>query len=329
MKILIISLILILFFIYISLIYIVVRMRSAAKFNEIQFLKMLRQLRYGQLNVNLSTFRNENIKTASAKLLEALQDREKMLSEYKQILIEKNKSLEKMIELEKESQKFKDDFVAALTHDLKTPVIAEVNAIKMLLSGNFGEINSSQKEVLEMMLKSDKDLIELSEMLLQTYKFQQAEVELNKSKVDVAVFVKEIFDEISPLFHPKNQTPIADIQVKNLFSCIDTIHFKRVVHNLLLNASKYGYNDTSIILKIYRDNDKICIQIINEGDTINPEDAKLIFQKYYSGIKKFSQLGTGLGLYCANKIVCAHNGAIDVSSIDNKTIFTVCLPIIE
>ena len=80
---------------------------------ETQILKLLRQLRYGQLNVNLETFRNEKIKHASEKLIEALSDREMMLQEYKHMLTEKNKSLEIMIEQEKESQKFKDDFVAA------------------------------------------------------------------------------------------------------------------------------------------------------------------------------------------------------------------------
>ena len=50
---------------------------------------------------------------------------------------------------------------------------------------------------------------------------------------------------------------------------------------------------------------------------------KLIFEKYYSGINKFQQLSTGLGLYCANKIVMAHGGKIDVKSEDGKTVFTV------
>ena len=152
------------------------KLKKNLKYNETQVLKMLRQLRYGQLNINLSNFYNENIKRASEKLLEALSDRELMLQEYKQTLLEKNKSLEQMIEFEKESQKFKDDFVAALTHDLKTPVIAELNAIKLLLDGKFGELNQAQTEILEMMLKSDKDLIELSEMILNTYKYQQTDI---------------------------------------------------------------------------------------------------------------------------------------------------------
>lgn len=325
MKIFCILLIIFLVCVCISLVVLIVNMRKTAKFNEIQLLKMLRQLRYGQLQVDLSSYKNENIKTSAEQLIEALSDREKMLSEYKQILIAKNKSLEEMIEIEKESQKFKDDFVAALTHDLKTPVIAELNAIKMLLAGNFGEISPQQKEVLEMMLNSDKDLIELSEMLLSTYKYQQAEVEMHPVKTEVCEFSRSVFEELYPILNPKNQRPVFECEKDRVYAEIDHVQFKRVLTNLILNASKYGYNDSDVRVEIACGDKDISIKIINRGDEINPEDAKLIFEKYYSGIKKFSHLGTGLGLYCANKIVSAHSGKIDVSSQDKTTVFTVII----
>lgn len=299
------------------------KLSQAIDRTETQILKLLRQLRYGQLNVNLETFQNEKIKHASEKLIEALSDREIMLQEYKQLLTEKNKSLEIMIEQEKESQQFKDDFVAALTHDLKTPVIAELNAINMLIDGMFGEISSAQKEVLEMMKKSDSDLIELSEMLQQTYKFQSNEIALKKEKTDLNEFTKNIFEELKPIFNSKNQNPLCEIQDEKIFAEIDLINFKRVLQNLLLNASKYAYKDTDVTLKLYSENGKALITVTNYGDTINEKETKLIFEKYYSGINKFQQLGTGLGLYCANKIVTAHNGKIDVKSNDGKTVFSV------
>ncbi|MGN0005717.1 MAG: sensor histidine kinase [Candidatus Gastranaerophilaceae bacterium] len=301
-------------------------MKKKLKYNETQVLKMLRQLRYGQLNINLSNFHNENIKRASEKLLEALSDRELMLQEYKQTLLKKNKSLEQMIEFEKESQKFKEDFVAALTHDLKTPVIAELNAIKLLLGGKFGELNHAQTEILEMMLKSDKDLIELSEMILNTYKYQQTEIVLNKSQTNIRDFVQEVFEELYPILDGKNQKHIFINETENFDIEIDTMHFKRVLHNLILNASKYGYFDTDVIVKLTQYEDYTEISVINSGETLKEEDVKLIFEKYYSGIKKFSQLGTGLGLYCANKIVKAHNGTIEVSAENDRTIFTVNIP---
>lgn len=302
------------------------KLKKNLKYSETQVLKMLRQLRYGQLNINLSNFHNENIKRASEKLLEALSDRELMLQEYKQTLLEKNKSLEQMIEFEKESQKFKDDFVAALTHDLKTPVIAELNAIKLLLDGKFGELNQAQTEILEMMLKSDKDLIELSEMILNTYKYQQTDIILNRTQTNIKDFVQEVFEELYPILDGKNQNHIFINNADNFDIEIDPMHFKRVLHNLILNASKYGYSDTDVIVKLSQNKNYTEISVINSGETLKEEDVNLIFEKYYSGIKKFSQLGTGLGLYCANKIVKAHNGTIEVSTKDDKTVFTINIP---
>lgn len=327
MKILFIILLFVLLLTTVYLAMAVLKYKKTIKRNETQILKMLRQLRYGQFNVNVSTFKNENIKIAAEKMLESLKDREAMLAEYKQMLLEKNQSLELSIEKEKESQKFKDDFIAALTHDLKTPVIAEVNTINMFLAGTFGDISETQKEVLEMMLRSDKDLIELSEMLLQTYKYQQTDIKLNKSKTDLNTYISEVFQELYPILNSKNQKPVLNLPDEIIFAEIDTIHFKRVLHNLLLNATKYGYPDTSITISLEKENDNVKICVSNIGEKINPEDVELIFQKYYTGINKFSYLGTGIGLYCVNKIVTAHNGNVCVSvTEDSKTTFTVVIP---
>ena len=231
-----------------------------------------------------------------------------------------------MIEYEKETQKFKDDFIAALTHDLKTPVIAEVNAIKMLLAGTFGEIADSQKEVLNMMLKSDEDLIELSEMLLQSYKYQQCEIIFNKEEVCLNNFITDITNEMTPILVSKNQKFIINKLDDNIIVNVDKMHFKRVLHNLFINASKYGFQDTEIVININQDDNNVFIDVINSGEAIKAEDIELIFQKYYSGLNKFSNLGTGLGLYCANKIVNGHSGKIEVSTENNKTEFRVILP---
>ena len=303
------------------------RMKKNQKRSETQALKMIRQIRYGQFNINLETFKNEQIKTATAKMLEALRDREAMLAEYKQILMEQNKSLTENIEREKEAQKFKDDFIAALTHDLKTPVIAEVNTIKMFLSGTFGEVSESQREVLNMMLRSDKDLIELSEMLLQTYKYQQTDLVLSKTKTDLNDYIAEVFQDLYPILNSKEQKPVFNKPDEPVIAEVDTIHFKRVLYNLILNASKYGFADTQITISLEKQDKNAVITVTNIGEKINPEDIELIFQKYYTGINKFSYIGTGLGLYCVNKIVTAHGGKVTVDVKDNnETTFTVIIP---
>ena len=87
MKILVIFIFIFLIAIISVLTFIILKLKKSIKRSETQILKMLRQMRYGQFHVNISTFKNENIKLASAKLLESLNDREMMIAEYKQLLI--------------------------------------------------------------------------------------------------------------------------------------------------------------------------------------------------------------------------------------------------
>ena len=196
----------------------------------------------------------------------------------------------------------------------------------MLLSGTFGEITDSQREVLEMMLKSENELKDLSEMLLLTYKYQQAEITLSKTKTDLKEFIRETFQELYPVLTPKNQKPVMNFSGGDIFAEIDHVHFKRVLHNLISNASKYGFSNTEIVIDTRTEENCVKISVINDGETINEKDVELIFQKYYTGTNKFSYLGTGLGLYCVNKIVNAHGGEVKVETSDNKNIFTVILP---
>ena len=305
---------------------IIYRFYKISKFNEKQILKVFRQLRYGQLNIDLGSFKYKNIQNAASKLTEALNDREVMLEEYKHILMEKNKSLEKMIEIEKESQQFKDDFVAALTHDLKTPVIAEINTLEMILAGTFGEITPAQREVLEMMLKSDKDLINLIKMLLQTYKYQEGNIRLNCEQTDFISFIKNTVDEMIHVFSSKHQKISVNTDFESIFVNIDKIHFKRVIENLLINANNYGDENSEIEINISSDSETVVFRITNTGQTVSQKDIDLIFKKYYTGTNKFTHLGTGLGLYCAHKIVQLHKGEIKAETDENKTTFIVTLP---
>ena len=78
-------------------------------------------------------------------------------------------------------------------------------------------------------------------------------------------------------------------------------------------------------MNINVDEEFVYIDVVNHGEKINYEDTQMIFEKYYTGINKFSQLSIGLGLYCANKIVLSHKGSINVFSNEEKTVFTVKL----
>ena len=108
----------------------------------------------------------------------------------------------------------------------------------------------------------------------------------------------------------------------------DDFQLRRVIKNLIQNAISFSPNNSEILLSTELFDNKIKINVINNGSSISQEDLELIFQKYYCGHSKFRKAGTGLGLYLSQQIVLAHNGNITVECTDEGlTIFTLTLSI--
>lgn len=293
-------------------------------------MKCFHKLRYGQLDVRINDLSKKNLQKTLNRLIETISDRESMILEYQKTLSEKNKSLEKLLKQEKESQRFKEDFIAALTHDMKTPIIGELNTIDFFLSGRLGEISEKQREVLELMKHSNEELICLVETILDTYKLEQTSLVLNTLKTNMRLFITEIVEEMNSIALANNVEVIFKSEHDEIEIQIDRLQIKRVIKNLISNAVSFSNMDSpvEITLDIYNDNE-MKISVVNYGQNIPQEELQTIFQKYYSACNKFRKTGTGLGLYLSKQIVEAHNGSISVSCEDGqKTIFTVSLPLI-
>ena len=96
-----------------------------------------------------------------------------------------------------ELETLKEDFVATLTHDLKVPIIAETNMIELFLNENFGPISDKQKYALFNMQTSNKELLELVQTVLDTYKI--GKITLYKENILLKGFIKEIIEEMKPI----------------------------------------------------------------------------------------------------------------------------------
>jgi signal transduction histidine kinase len=128
-------------------------------------------VRYGNLQARVEEGHNEILKRLSHKLndmFESISDREDMVQEY--------------IAKEKEANLLKADFIATLTHDLKVPIIAQDNTFELFLSGKFGELSEIQKDALKKLKISNMDLKHLVDALLETFKMEQARIEVKKSE---------------------------------------------------------------------------------------------------------------------------------------------------
>ncbi len=219
------------------------------------------------------------------------------------------------------------DFSATLMHDLKVPVIAEINAIKLFLNGSFGETTPTQKQALETMLLSSEELLILLNCLLDTYKYEAEGFHFNKTEECLKSLCEECIREMSFLVKPKNQTINLIAPKENYYAEIDKLHFKRAVKNLLNNASSYSENNGIIEIHLTEDKNKILLQVKDNGKGIDPTFIDKIFDRYFSSSKKFRKVGTGLGLYLTKEIVEKHKGIITVKSkLNGGTSFTIEIP---
>lgn len=285
--------------------------------------KTLNSVRYGNIYEKVDKDTHAilpNFSESIERMLESFIDREGMVKEYQN-------DLSKQIEAQKEIQKLKEDFVATLTHDLKVPIIAENNMLNFLMGNRFGELSDKQKEAVFHLKNSNKELIELVEILLETYKLNETDINLNKNDVDVNRLVQRVIEEMQPIC----DTNSININFQSRYDkdiCIDEFYIKRVLKNIILNAVSFSNPNSNIDFFIHEEDGKAVFEIKNYGKTINKTDMEHIFDKYYSTTNKFRKVGTGLGLYLSNKIVKAHDGEIyarpDIE--ENSTTMVIILP---
>ena len=227
---------------------------------------------------------------------------------------------------QKELENLKEDFVATLTHDLKVPIIAETNMLELFLNESFGPVSEKQEIALKNMQVSNKELLDLVQIVLETYKYRDGNISLYKENVMLRSFINEIVDEMEPI-SIKNNNKLKFSSPRDIRVYADRIQLKRVIKNLIQNAISYGEPNFPIEISIGEIPQYIVIKVKDYGAGISQSDIDKIFNKYYSAAKKFRKIGTGLGLYLALQIVKGHGGELAVESEEGKfTEFTIKLP---
>lgn len=233
----------------------------------------------------------------------------------------------KDITTEKEIETLKEDFVATLTHDLKVPIVAAANIIDLFLADKFGKISEKQKFALNSMKISNQSLLELVQILLETYKLKDQGIKLIKNEFEINPCIEEIIEEMQPI--AKDNKIEINYQPSNAVKIInaDSMQLRRVIKNLISNAIDHSNTKKPIDVKTGTFNGGITISVIDYGQGISKDEIKMIFNKYYSAAKKLRKVGTGLGLYLSQQIAVAHGGEIVVTSEEGvRTEFCVKIP---
>ena len=239
-------------------------------------------------------------------------------------------SVARDIDAEKTAAEQRETYVATLTHDLKTPTIAQIKALDLLLNDHMGPLNNEQKELLTLTKDSCNFMYEMLSTLLSTYKYENGDYTLNCEKCNIISLAEESINELEAMLKEKNVIIHINTDGSQFNTECDRMQIKRVLTNILGNAISYAYDNTQIDVTIKQDENGIGFEAKNESAYINPETMNNLFKKYVSHAAKFNKIGVGLGLYLSKQIIDAHNGNIYAKSFeDNHNIFGFNIPLIN
>ncbi|WP_017661235.1 sensor histidine kinase [Baaleninema simplex] len=219
----------------------------------------------------------------------------------------------------------REDFVSRLTHDLRTPLVAADRMFSLMQSGAFGELSDTMQEALATMVRSNQNLLDMVNLLLEVYRYEAGRKELTFSRFDFYETIQEIANELTPLAKEKQLTLKCNCSEAFDRTLVgDRLELRRVFANIIGNAIKFTDAGT-VSLYLDRQGDKSILEIKDTGIGISLQDQKNLFERFRQGRHKRS--GSGLGLHLSHRIVAAHGGRIEVcSEIGQGSVFRIYLP---
>ncbi len=218
-------------------------------------------------------------------------------------------------------QQQQQNFMMAVTHELKTPIaVAKLN-LETLQRYNLDE--DKRQKIIQSALQETNRLNTLATNILVTSQLEGGGYHLSKEELDFSSLVLAASKDYQNRFPEKRfQTGIQPaVIIKG-----DAMLLQMLINNVIENAIKYSPKNALITIELKKENDAVLLLIKDEGKGIANEEKKKIFEKFYrvgSEATRTAQ-GTGLGLYLCRKIADDHSASIGV--YDNKptgTIFTI------
>ena len=222
---------------------------------------------------------------------------------------------------------FRANFVANMSHEVRTPLNIMIGYLEFLLDGTFGELSQQQREITERVRKNAEELLDLMSASLDLSRLDNRTIPLVIEAVDVGELLGDVAGDMSKLLPNGEVSLRADVEDELPLLQSDRQKIKMVVKNLLSNAVKFTPKG-EIIVAARRVGTGAEISVRDTGVGIDAEMLPRVFEPFrQGGTPGGERAGVGLGLYIVRRLVDILEGRISVeSTVGRGTAFRVWLP---
>jgi K+-sensing histidine kinase KdpD len=210
-------------------------------------------------------------------------------------------------------QQQQQNFVMAVTHELKTPLA--VSRLNLETLQKYQLEDEKKQRLLQSTLQETLRLDTLINNILISSQLEANAYNMANEELNFSALVTDVIKDFQDRYPYRNIiiTIEDEVELKG-----DTMLLKLLLSNLLENANKYSDKEEKIAVVLTKQQDKIRLEVIDEGEGIPNNEKKAVFQKFYRiGSEQTRKTqGTGLGLYICKKLVAYHRGEITIK--DNQ-----------
>lgn len=212
----------------------------------------------------------------------------------------------------------KNEFIAEMSHEIRTPLNAILGFSDTMREGVFGPLPDQYKEYAELIHKSGSHLLELISDILDMSKIEAGKYILEKKQINLYNVVSGALD-ISKGMANNYGVEIVLHGAKDYVINADERSLRQIIFNIVSNAIKFTKQGGKIITRIFASEDKIFLEILDQGAGMSEETLKRIGEPYLKGDNNSQYArSTGLGLALVKKLVQLNGGSFDIVSEINK-----------
>ena len=259
-----------------------------------------------------------------------LDARVRLSGDYSQEMEELALSFNNMASLLQKSEYQRQEFVANVSHELKTPMTTISGYVDGILDGTIPE--NRQEYYLQIVSDETKRLSRLVRSMLDISRLQDQPIpEEQKMHFDLEEALGQVLITFEQKILAKELEVDVDLPGHPVFTFAGKDYVTQVIYNLIDNAVKFCPQGGTLGVRIKEAGRKAYVTISNNGETIPPEELPLVFDRFHKLDKARTRTkdSWGLGLYIVKTIVCSHGENISVASKNGKTEFTFTMPLVN